>query len=197
MALVVETGSGRNPAAASYCSVEFANAYHETGTNAEAWAFVDPPDRERALVTASRLLDASVEWRGRPLYVDQPLGWPRRGVVGPDHRAFPAAAVPNAVRLATALLALKVATDAVAALEAQAAGTATVAGTADTTQQVQEITLGPIGIKLAAASAEAIQAQAEVAAKSSRAVPVEVAAILRPWGDYVGSGAALGRVTRG
>ena len=195
MALVVETGTGRDPTASSYASRTFATAFHAAGVNADAWDLIDPPDQERALVSATRLLDATMSWRGRQLYVDQPLGWPRRGVVGPDYRAFPLAKVPDAVRLATSVLALKLAQDQVALLDAQDAGTAA-SGSAD--QQVQEITLGPIGIKMATATAATVQAQAVAAAASSRRVPAEVAAMLRPWGDYVGagSGASLGPVTR-
>lgn len=197
MPLVAETGTGRNPAANSYASREFAAAFHADGTDAEAWAFVDPPDQDRALVTATRRLDGAMLWRGRPALPDQPLGWPRVGVYAPGYRAFPAASVPTAVRQATAALALKVAQDQAAALAAEAAGAASAGSSAGSEQQVQEITLGPIGIKMAAASAETIAAQAEVAAKAGRSVPQEVVAMLRPWGDYVGAGASLGRVTRG
>jgi hypothetical protein len=195
MPLVVETGTGRNPAANSYASREFAAAFHADGVDAEAWAFVDPPDQDRALVTATRRLDGAMLWRGRPALPDQPLGWPRVGVAAPGLLVFSSAAVPAAVRQATAALALKVARDQAAALEAEAAGAATTS--ADTEQQVQEITLGPIGIKMAAASAETVAAQAAVAAKASRAVPQEVVAMLRHWGDYLGAGAALGRTSRG
>jgi hypothetical protein len=196
MALVVETGTGRDPTASSYASRTFATAFHAAGVNADAWDLIDPPDQERALVSATRLLDATMSWRGRPLHGDQPLGWPRRGVVGPDYRAFPLDKVPDAVRLAAAVLALRLAQDQVALLDAQAAGTGAAAGS--TEQQVQEITLGPIGIKMATATAATIQAQAEATAAATRLVPAEVAAMLRHWGDYVGSGsgASLGPILR-
>lgn len=189
MALVVETGSGRNPLAQSYASLDFADDWHAAGVNAEAWDFIDPPDKERALVAATRLLDATVDWKGTPVYGDQPLGWPRRNVRGIDRRPFSMAAVPNAVRYATAALALKLAQDQVAALAAETAGS-----TSSTTDQaVEEITLGPIGIKLSSASTATTEAAQEAA---SRLVPVEIAALVRHWGDYAGGNAAMVRIVR-
>lgn len=189
MALVVETGSGRNPLAQSYASLAFANDWHGAGINAEAWSFIDPPDQERALVAATRLLDATVDWRGTPVYGDQPLGWPRRNVRGIDRRPFSMAAVPNAVRFATAALALKLAQDQVAALAAEAAGSTT-SGT--TEQAVEQITLGPIGIKLATTTSAAVEAQEA----ANRLVPLEIAAMIKHWGDYAGGNAAMVRIVR-
>lgn len=188
MTLVVETGSGRNPLAQSYASLATANEWHAAGVNAEAWSFIDPPDQERALVAATRLLDATVDWRGTPVYGDQPLGWPRRNVRGIDRRPFAMTAVPNAVRFATAALALKLAQDQVAALAAEAAGSTT----STTDQAVEEITLGPIGIKLATATSAAVEAQEA----ANRLVPVEIAALIKHWGDYAGGNAAMVRVVR-
>lgn len=188
MALVVETGSGRNPLAQSYASLATANEWHNAGVNAEAWAFIDPPDQERALVAATRLLDATVDWKGTPVYGDQPLGWPRRNVRGIDRRPFAMSAVPNAVRYATAALALKLAQDQVAALAAEAAGS--ISSTTD--QAVEEITLGPIGIKLASATTATVEAQEA----ANRLVPVEIAALIKHWGDYAGGSAAMVRVVR-
>lgn len=197
MPLVAETGTGRDPAANSYATRVFAAAYHDTGLTGEDWALVDGPEQDRALVAATRLLDTLVDWHGTPVYPGQPLGWPRRWVTGIDRRPFPMASVPIAVRHATAALALKLAKDYAAALEAEASGTAATGATSSTEQQVEEITLGPIGVKLTAASAEAIQAQAEVAAKAARPIPLEVTALLRHWGDYTGGGSGMVRVVRG
>ena len=194
MALVVETGSGRDLLAQSYASLALANQWHNAGVNAEAWDFIDPPDQERALVAATRLLDATVDWRGTPVYGDQPLGWPRRNVRGTDRRPFAMNAVPNAVRFATAALALKLAQDQVAALAAEAAGTTTTGGT--TEQSVEEITLGPIGIKLSSATAATVEADAAAQEAASRLVPVEIAAMIKHWGDYAGGSAAMVRVVR-
>lgn len=194
MPLVVETGSGRDPLAQSYASLAVANEWHNAGVNAEAWSFIDPPDQERALVAATRLLDATVDWKGAPVYGDQPLGWPRRNVRGIDRRPFSTSAVPNAVRYATAALALKLAQDQVAALAAEAAGATTTGGA--TEQAVEEITLGPIGIKLSSATAATVEAQAAAQEAANRLVPVDIAAMIKHWGDYAGGNAAMVRVVR-
>lgn len=111
MAITIETGSGRDPTSNSYASVDGAAVFHSGSIGGDAWDDLDPPDRERALITASRLLDDLIDWKGTPVFPNQPLSWPRRGVRDPTGRIFPANAVPMAVRNATAALALQLASN--------------------------------------------------------------------------------------
>lgn len=70
------------PDANSYATLAQADAYHEGHPYGDAWA--DPAatveQRSRALVLATRLLDAQVAWQGTPVTAAQALEWPRYGV---------------------------------------------------------------------------------------------------------------------
>jgi hypothetical protein len=62
----------------SYVTLSEANAYLLDRLSAEVWLNVSDPDRERALMTATRMLD-ELEWIGYPIDENQALAFPRVG----------------------------------------------------------------------------------------------------------------------
>lgn len=176
MTLIVETGS-IVPGANSYASVAEADARHAMSTSADAWDAFDLPVKEQRLVTATRRLDTMFDWIGQPWHPDQPLGFPRRG-----RTMTPLATVPLRLKQATIDLALW--------LPEEVANSATVSASSDV---VQEVTLGPIGIKLAAPSSTSTT----TTTATSQLVPTEILMLLRGLGQYLGGGGgSVGRLVR-
>lgn len=189
MPIVVETGSGRDPLAVSYASVDGAALYFSSSMDADNWLDLDLSDQERALVTASRLLDSLMDWKGTPVYPDQPLAWPRRSVRDPSGRVWPYNAVPTAVRNATAALALQLASNPEIA-SAISLGTSSPTGD----DAMKRVKLGGLEIEYQAATSSTTTTQASMT--TSRIVSASITAMLRHWGNYSGGGAVMGRVTR-
>lgn len=173
MTLVVETGVF-DPTANSYASVADADARHGASTSADAWEEYDAQQKEQRLIAATRRLDALFDWAGAPYREDQPLGFPRRSAH--DYRGRPATlrGVPALVRDAAIDLALWLPEDVPASGAAE--------------DVIEEITLGPIGVKMAIPTA--------AAAVVRPLVPTEIILALRRLGDYVGSGVGVGRLVR-
>ena len=171
--LIVEDGT--LPAGAnSYVSVEEASFYHEAGVSADEWAAIDPAEQERLLVTATRLLDATVDWRGYRSYPDQALDWPRIGVLQHSRYVLPANTVPIDVRYATAELAMHL---------KRRPAPATV-GTAP----VEEVKLGPISVKMGTAT--------QSASSPLTTLPAEVLALIRDFGSYSSGRVRMARTVR-
>lgn len=116
MALVVETGTGADPAANSYATVADCTAYHEAHLYATPWTNATAPNKEIALRMATRVLDQSVAWYGYLAKDGQPLQWPRVRVpnrqrfaytpgVGTATNFWPANQIPKPIRDATCELA--------------------------------------------------------------------------------------------
>jgi hypothetical protein len=177
MTIIVETGD--MPAgASSYASVADADARHAASTSADAWENYDTMQKEQRLVTATRRLDAMFDWAGMPYSPHQPLGFPRRNLYDASGRQIYARSVPVTLRNATIDLALWLPDDVPAAA-------------ASSGEVVQEITLGPIGIKMAAAQSG--DGSAPVAAPL---IPIDIILALRHLGSYVGGGGGVGRIVR-
>lgn len=175
MTIIVETGN--MPAgASSYASVAAADARHAASTSAETWENYDTIQKEQRLVTATRRLDALFDWHGMQYSHDQPLGFPRRNLYDVSGRQIYARTVPATLRNATIDLALWLPDDVPAAA-------------ASSGEVVQEITLGPIGIKMAAVEAGAAPVAAPL-------IPTDIILALRHLGSYVGGGGGVGRITR-
>lgn len=176
MTLIVETGA-IVPGANSYASVAEADARHAMSTSADAWDAFDLPVKEQRLVTATRRLDVLFDWIGQPWRPDQPLGFPRRG------RTMTAlATVPLRLKQATIDLALWLPDEVANSVTASASG-----------DVVQEVTLGPIGIKLAAPSSSSTT----TTTAASQLIPTEILMMLRGLGQYLGGGGgSVGRLVR-
>lgn len=176
MPLIPETGDGL-PTANSYATVADADAYHAATMSADAWGELDLVEKEQRLVAATRLLDSMFAWVGFPMRHGQALGFPRRDISGRNGVAYPLRYIPREIRAATIELALYLQDDATSA--------ATIGA-----ESVQEITLGPIGIKLAAG------ADATTTKTSRPMIPLATMASIRQWGDYLGGGGSVGRLVR-
>lgn len=186
MTLVVENGTG-DPLANSYASVEQAAAYHSAGMTADEWDLIDPDEQERLLVTATRLLDSTVDWRGYRSVPGQALDWPRGGVAQADLRTgrylVSYSLFPVDIRNATIELALHLKRRPTAATAAE---TAAAAG-------VEEVKLGPISVKM---SQTAQTVQAVTTAAATTVLPPEVLALVRDYGNYVSGGVRMARMIR-
>jgi len=76
LTLTKEDGTGKADAN-SYASVADGDAYHEGHLYATAWTGSTTANKEKALVFATRLIDAEWRFRGAKLSGAQSLQWPR------------------------------------------------------------------------------------------------------------------------
>ncbi len=101
LTLIKEDGTGR-PDANSYASVAEGDAYHEGHLYATAWTAATTANKEKALVFATRLIDAEFRFKGTKANATQALQWPREACRDPDGTDYLASdAVPTAVVQAT------------------------------------------------------------------------------------------------
>jgi hypothetical protein len=104
MAFTVEDGTGLASANA-YVSVEEANVYHKDRGNS-AWVGASS-QKQVAIIKATAYLEAMYRWTtGDKILVEQKLSWPRMGAYDRDGYAIEWYEVPDAVKEATAELAL-------------------------------------------------------------------------------------------
>lgn len=102
MAVTVVTTVGAADAN-SYCSLGEANAYHAGHSYSSVWDDAESDDvRNRALVTATRLLDEHVDWNGDVVSEDQALQWPRSGLYYKSKTVIPSNVIPQKLKDATA-----------------------------------------------------------------------------------------------
>lgn len=108
MALIVEDGTGKADAE-SYISVADADTYHTAYGNPSAWSGASTPTKETALRTGAQYLDAVyvLRWVGFRANDAQALDWPRAGAEDSDGYAIDSDVVPESVRRANAIAALK------------------------------------------------------------------------------------------
>lgn len=78
---IVATAKGVN--SNSYVTLAEADLYHESILYSDAWDDATDDEKNRALVTATRLLDTWFEWFGEVTALNQALQWPRRAVLKP------------------------------------------------------------------------------------------------------------------
>jgi hypothetical protein len=110
MSFIVEDGvhplDDKN--ANAYCTKEFANAYHEDFGDPAAWSGADDSDKEAAIRTATRYLDATYtnRWVAEKVSRRQSLSWPRYYDGYINDELFYADEIPLAIKQATAILAL-------------------------------------------------------------------------------------------
>lgn len=105
LTLIEEDGTGKADAN-SYASVVDGDAYHDGHLYATAWTAATTENKEKALVFATRLLDAEFRFKGVKASTTQALQWPRAECRDPDGDDYLASdAVPHAVVQATCELA--------------------------------------------------------------------------------------------
>jgi hypothetical protein len=85
--------------------LDAANEYLEAATNAEAWRAADDDTKERALVTATRVMDRQA-WKGDKTDDAQEHSWPRKntGVALVTDDELPADIVNATIEMAAALV---------------------------------------------------------------------------------------------
>ena len=83
LTLTKEDGTGRADAN-SYASVADADAYHDGHLYASAWTAATTPNKEKALVMATRLIDGQFQFAGVRAVGGQALQWPRVSCLDPD-----------------------------------------------------------------------------------------------------------------
>ena len=85
LTLIKENGTGLASANA-YASAADGDSYHEGHCYASVWTAATVASKEKALVMASRLIDASYQFNGFKNGSVQALQWPREAAVDPDRK---------------------------------------------------------------------------------------------------------------
>jgi hypothetical protein len=105
LTLIKEDGTGKVDAN-SYASAADGDAYFDGHLYATAWTAATLANKEKALVFATRLIDAEYQFAGWKVTEAQALQWPRMSCRNPDGEDdLPTDAVPTVVRDATCELA--------------------------------------------------------------------------------------------
>ena len=106
---VVEDGTGLATANA-YLEVADADQYHENYGNPTSWSAAATADKQEAIRIATRYLDGaySRRWAGYRGEKDQALDWPRRSAIDSDGWTRDSDSVPQEVKDACAVMALRV-----------------------------------------------------------------------------------------
>ena len=104
MAFIFDATEG-GASANSNCSVEHADDYHGGNLNREVWTAATTAQKQAALATATRLLDAELDPPGWKTTTTQARRWPRMGVYNRDGEYLDSSVIPAAWKDATAELA--------------------------------------------------------------------------------------------
>ena len=83
LVLIKEDGTGLANANA-YANAADGDAYHDAHLYASAWTGATTANKEKALVMATRLIDAQFQFNGFKRLSTQALQWPRRECRDPD-----------------------------------------------------------------------------------------------------------------
>src|SRR5688500_17528609 len=92
--LIKETGAGLVDSN-TYASVADGDAYHDGHLYATSWTAATTANKEKALVLATRLIDASYQFHGWKTKSTQALQWPREGATDPDRKTMAFSALQN------------------------------------------------------------------------------------------------------
>lgn len=104
MAITLDTTVG-GASANAYCSQAEANAYHLTHPYVSVWVESGSDQKDRAIATATQLLDQHIAWNGYAVNDIQSLQWPRSGCLSRSGYLIQNTIVPPDVKRATAELA--------------------------------------------------------------------------------------------
>lgn len=106
-----------------YATLAAADAYHEAHAHGATWREATVEAKQRALLTATRLLDQHVVWGGAATAATQRLAWPRTGLLDMHGQTLSSTTIPDRIAEATAELARQLlAADRTADSEIQAKG---------------------------------------------------------------------------
>lgn len=173
---IIATAGASN--ANSYATEAQARAYNDAHVSGETYTDADSDAQKRALVTATRMLDANVRFVGVATSLTQVLQFPRTGLVDPvTGLAVDAAIVPVQVREACAEFArLLLVNDPTKPSDVEIAGLAS-------------LKAGDVELAFRDATSSA-------AAASRAVVPPSVIALLKPYIDPTASTALARKLTR-
>jgi hypothetical protein len=101
MAIIIDSTPG-SPTANSYASLSEADAYHTAHLYGSVWDAAATDTKNRALVSATRLLDEHIEWDGQVFVQMQALLWPRAGMYYENNWYIPGDVVPQKLKDAVA-----------------------------------------------------------------------------------------------
>jgi len=106
--IIVEDGTGSNPLANSYQTLDTFREYFTTKGTALVVSKYTDVIAEAGLIEATKILEIKYSWLGTLSYIDsplQPLSWPRNGVS--DHRGLTVVSntIPSAILQAQAEIA--------------------------------------------------------------------------------------------
>jgi len=85
----------------SYVSVADADAYFAERLHSSRWENASPAEKEKALIMATRSLDAAFNFFGVVADESQKLAWPRAYVYDPEGREIPSDKIPEIIAFAT------------------------------------------------------------------------------------------------
>lgn len=146
-----------------------------------AWDAAVQADKERALISAARQLDAAADWQGGVFESNQPLAFPRDYVEDGDGRFTSGPDVPAAIAQAQVLLAASL-------LERKAGGQ--VAGGVDGTAAIKRLQAGSVEI-------EYRDQGVNVGFIAGRNVPDEIWSRVADYGTRKDGTGAMTRLARG
>jgi hypothetical protein len=105
MAATVNAATG-DPSANSYVTLSDANSYFDTRLHGAVWTSASDDNKNRALIWATRLIDATVRFTGQKTNPSQALEWPRTGMFDRDETAISASTIPDLLKVITCEVAL-------------------------------------------------------------------------------------------
>jgi len=105
--LVATAGSAT---ANAYATTSDGDTYFDERLNVDAWTSATTDNKERALIMASRRLDAE-RFQGEKAATGQALEWPRVWAFDKDGEEYSSSAIPTVVQHATFELALRLLND--------------------------------------------------------------------------------------
>lgn len=88
----------------SYCSVAEADDINSIDTRT-TWAALDTASKQKLLMMATRWMDQKIYWFGSQVNADQPLRWPRCGMIDREGFEYLKTVIPKPVRELCARLA--------------------------------------------------------------------------------------------
>ena len=94
LVLIKEDGTGKVDAN-SYANAADGDAYHDGHHYATAWTAAATANKEKALVMATRLIDAHYQFNGWKRSTQQALQWPRDAALDPDRKDIRLSALSN------------------------------------------------------------------------------------------------------
>ena len=85
----------------AYADVEDGDAYNGDHPFGASWAALTPEQKAARLILATRLLDENFDWSGVASELQQPLSWPRLGLLTRQLAVLRSELIPDIIRDAT------------------------------------------------------------------------------------------------